>query len=98
MSLRTNVKQSQHDRLPRRSAPRNDMIATWYYLSDGRDSLCEWNLMLRIGSEPAARLLFHCMEVACLPNLAHHPSQQVSNFIHPFAIGILTNAVDIVIT
>ena len=23
--------QAQHDRLPRRSAPRNDMIATWYY-------------------------------------------------------------------
>jgi len=29
-----------------------------HYLSDGSYSLCEWNLMLRIGSEPSAGILF----------------------------------------
>ena len=33
-----NVKQSQHDRSPRRFAPRNDMIATFYKQIENRSA------------------------------------------------------------
>jgi hypothetical protein len=46
----------------------------------------------------AGIILLPAMEVSCPSNSAHHPGQQVSNFIHPFAIGIVANPVYVVIT
>jgi len=47
--LRTNVKQSQYHRLPRRFAPRNDMISIWYEM--------EQKAVFLKGADEMARIL-----------------------------------------